>query len=239
MNLIKIRPFIIAFAIIYLPMITTLCKAQDNKDQIILMNGDSFYTNVISVNDKIAVIADGKDKSEIYPDQVYRIYKAKKNKTYAPSFIEKNLELVKGSKPEIYKIKIKDNSAPTFAELEADGDIMVYFVKDSNFALGGGIGTGSKMGLIGFTTVKSWFALKKSTGEIILLRQSDDNALFPGNKKRAENLKRFFTGAPEVIASFENEKTFNYPIFLSYIKKYNALQVVKVDTTDQNSKIIY
>ncbi|MEN5197213.1 hypothetical protein [Sphingobacterium faecium] len=181
-----------------------LCQAQSAKnDLIILINGDSIRTKVVSVNDNEAIIDDGENKMDMYPDQVYRIYNNKKTKVYTPSYIQNSIELVKGSKPEIYRIKTTDRSDPTFAELIADGEIMIYYISNTNFAFGAG--TGSRVG-IGFTTIKSWFAIKKGSGEIILLKSSDDNALFKGNKQRAINLKRFLVDEPELHHAFDAEK---------------------------------
>jgi len=230
------------FALLYnlidpsiLPAQTKLAK----DDYVIFLNGDTIHGKISTVKDKKVILND----TSYYPDEVYRVFRTKKKKMYAPSYLEKSREVVPQSKPEMYRIKNTDRKDPTFAELVEDGEIIVYYFSDVSWGFGVGVGVSSggamPMAMIGPTKTRYWYAIKKDTREIMSLRASNDDPFFPGNKKRAIILKRFMSDAPELCTAIDKERKLNYPVFLKYIKEYNRLHKEKNNSAVNDRMTIY
>lgn len=214
---------------------TSLVYAQASPkelDYLVLTNADTVYGKITSVKDhRIKFENQQKEKFVFEPDQVFRAYWQSKKKVYAPSYVEKGLEPVPGTSPQIFQVGKYYTEAPTFAEVLVDGEIMVYYVSNLNVGGGGGmmLGTGGSgtMLSVGFSKSKYAYALKKATGEVIEI-DSNSGQLFSNNKKkRTITLGRLINDEPALFAEFQNEDKYNYDLFIKYIMRYNELQRTK------------
>ncbi|MGJ1316475.1 hypothetical protein ACR78R_28225, partial [Sphingobacterium multivorum] len=92
---------------------------------------------------------------------------------------------------------------------------------------------------IGVSKSKYAYALKKSTGEVIEIN-SNTNGLFSNSKKkRTIALARLINDEPELFAEFENEKKYDYDLFIKYVMRYNELQLSKTSSEERKKLIIY
>lgn len=217
---------IMFFLSLFAGMITThQVRAQELKDYVITMKGDTIYGEIGSVkSNKVKMLVDS-EKKTYYPPQLYRIYNHKKEKHYATSFIEVGIEKIRDSDPKMYVIKekVKLKKKPLFTEILHDGDIIVYnFRKQS----GGGMimGANGKM-MNGFSTSSNYYyALKRSTGEIAELKISGLLIGKMSKKNRYLNLAKMIADEPELAAKLENEEKLHYDLFSNYIREYNAIK---------------
>ncbi|WP_400263222.1 hypothetical protein ACFX5U_09220 [Sphingobacterium sp. SG20118] len=189
--------------------------AQQMKDYVVTMKGDTIYGEMGSVkNKKVYMLVNG-EKKTYYPPQIYRIYNHNTDKHYATSFIELGMEKIKDSDPKMYVIKekVRLKNKPLFTEILHDGDIIVY-----NFKRQGNRGSFS-------TPTNFYYALKRSTGEIAELKMSGFFLLGRMSKKnRNLNLTKMMEDEPELIERLENEEKVDYDVFSNYIKEYNVLK---------------
>jgi len=44
---------------------------------------------------------------------------------------------------------------------------------------------------------------------------------------------------PELFAEFENEKKYDYDLFIKYVMRYNELQLSKISSEERKQLIIY
>lgn len=213
-------------------------------DYVVLMNADTLYGKISSIKDhKLKFENQQKKKLTFTPDQVFRAYWESKRKVYAPSYVENGLEPVQGTSPQVFQIGRYYTEEPTFAEVLVDGEIMVYYVSNLNLGGGGGMmfgtGGGGTMLSIGVSKSKYAYALKKSTGEVIEIN-SNTNGLFSNSKKkRTIALGRLINDEPELFAEFENEKKYDYDLFIKYVMRYNELQLSKISSEERKKLIIY
>ncbi|WP_343321014.1 hypothetical protein [Sphingobacterium multivorum] len=213
-------------------------------DYVVLMNADTLYGKISSIKDhKLKFENQQKEKLTFTPDQVFRAYWESKRKVYAPSYVENGLEPVQGTSPQVFQIGRYYTEEPTFAEVLVDGEIMVYYVSNLNLGGGGGMmfgtGGGGTMLSIGVSKSKYAYALKKSTGEVIEIN-SNTNGLFSNSKKkRTIALGRLINDEPELFAEFENEKKYDYDLFIKYVMRYNELQLSKISSEERKKLIIY
>ncbi|WP_286883905.1 MULTISPECIES: hypothetical protein [Sphingobacterium] len=219
-------------------------EATKKLDYVVLMNADTLYGKISSIKDhKLKFENQQKEKLTFTPDQVFRAYWESKRKVYAPSYVENGLEPVQGTSPQVFQIGRYYTEEPTFAEVLVDGEIMVYYVSNLNLGGGGGMmfgtGGGGTMLSIGVSKSKYAYALKKSTGEVIEIN-SNTNGLFSNSKKkRTIALGRLINDEPELFAEFENEKKYDYDLFIKYIMRYNELQLSKTSSEERKKLIIY
>ncbi|WP_367329811.1 hypothetical protein [Sphingobacterium multivorum] len=219
-------------------------EAAKKLDYVVLMNADTLYGKISSIKDhKLKFENQQKEKLTFTPDQVFRAYWESKRKVYAPSYVENGLEPVQGTSPQVFQIGRYYTEEPTFAEVLVDGEIMVYYVSNLNLGGGGGMmfgtGGGGTMLSIGVSKSKYAYALKKSTGEVIEIN-SNTNGLFSNSKKkRTIALGRLINDEPELFAEFENEKKYDYDLFIKYIMRYNELQLSKTSSEERKKLIIY
>jgi hypothetical protein len=213
-------------------------------DYLVLMNADTLYGKISSIKDhKLKFENQQKEKLTFTPGQVFRAYWESKRKVYAPSYVENGLEPVQGTSPQVFQIGRYYTEEPTFAEVLVDGEIMVYYVSNLNLGGGGGMmfgtGGGGTMLSIGVSKSKYAYALKKSTGEVIEIN-SNTNGLFSNSKKkRTIALGRLINDEPELFAEFENEKKYDYDLFIKYVMRYNELQLSKTSPEEGKKLIIY
>ncbi|WP_293955992.1 MULTISPECIES: hypothetical protein [unclassified Sphingobacterium] len=213
-------------------------------DYVVLITADTLYGKISSIKDhKLKFENQQKEKLTFTPDQVFRAYWESKRKVYAPSYVENGLEPVQGTSPQVFQIGRYYTEEPTFAEVLVDGEIMVYYVSNLNLGGGGGMmfgtGGGGTMLSIGVSKSKYAYALKKSTGEVIEIN-SNTNGLFSNSKKkRAIALGRLINDEPELFAEFENEKKYDYDLFIKYVMRYNELQLSKTSSEERKKLIIY
>lgn len=200
--------------------------AQELKDYVITMEGDTIYGEMGSVKSKKVYMLVKGEKKVYFPPQLYRIYNHNTGKHYAASFIELGMKKVKGSKPQkfIIKEKVKLKNKPIFTEILQDGEIIVYnFTKTTGGAAT--MGPGGAM-IPGFASSSKYhYALKRSTGEIIELKVSG-LFVFGGmsKKKRNLNIMEILEDEPELVERLQQEKKLNYDIFFNYIKEYNTIK---------------
>ncbi|WP_156167628.1 MULTISPECIES: hypothetical protein [Sphingobacterium] len=219
-------------------------EATKKLDYVVLMNADTLYGKISSIKDhKLKFENQQKEKLTFTPDQVFRAYWESKRKVYAPSYVENGLEPVQGTSPQVFQIGRYYTEEPTFAEVLVDGEIMVYYVSNLNLGGGGGMmfgtGGGGTMLSIGVSKSKYAYALKKSTGEVIEIN-SNTNGLFSNSKKkRTIALGRLINDEPELFAEFENEKKYDYDLFIKYVMRYNELQLSKTSSEERKKLIIY
>jgi len=219
-------------------------EAAKKLDYVVLMNADTLYGKISSIKDhQLKFENQQKEKLTFTPDQVFRAYWESKRKVYAPSYVENGLEPVQGTSPQVFQIGRYYTEEPTFAEVLVDGEIMVYYVSNLNLGGGGGMmfgtGGGGTMLSIGVSKSKYAYALKKSTGEVIEIN-SNTNGLFSNSKKKGTiALGRLINDEPELFAEFENEKKYDYDLFIKYVMRYNELQLSKTSSEERKKLIIY
>ena len=225
---------------------TSIVRAQEtakDQDYLVLMNADTIYGKISSIKDhRLKFENQQKEKLTFQPGDVYRAYWQSKRKVYAPSYVENGLEVVPGTSPEMYRIRKGLSQGPTFAEVLVDGEIMAYYVSETKVGAGAGVaigGGGGTMGNIMVTKYKHAYALKKSTGEVIEIN-SNHNGLFSDvKKKRPIIFGKLINDEPELFAEFENEKKYDYDLFITYIMRYNELQKAKDSSASAARLFIY
>ncbi|MEN5057535.1 hypothetical protein [Sphingobacterium kitahiroshimense] len=197
--------------------------AQELKDYVITMKGDTIYGELGSVKSKKVYMLVNGERKTYYPPQLYRIYNHNTGKHYATSFIQMGMQKIKDSDPKMFiiKEKVKLKNKPLFTEILHDGDIIVYNFKDYNSGGGG-------MMPVFSSSNDCYYALKRSTGEIAELKISGLFILGRMSKKnRNANLVKMIADEPELVAKLENEEKLNYDVFSNYIKEYNAIKKTK------------
>ncbi|MGF7024321.1 hypothetical protein [Sphingobacterium sp. HSC-15S19] len=219
-------------------------EAAKKLDYLVLMNADTLYGKISSIKDhKLKFENQQKEKLTFAPGQVFRAYWESKRKVYAPSYVENGLEPVQGTSPQVFQIGRYYTEEPTFAEVLVDGEIMVYYVFNLNLGGGGGMmfgtGGGGTMLSIGISKSKYAYALKKSTGEVIEISSNTNEIFSNSKKKRTIALGRLINDEPELFAEFENEKKYDYDLFIKYVMRYNELQLSKISSEERKQLIIY
>lgn len=207
-----------------------MLHAQENRDYVVTMERDTVFGEITSVKDgKLKMkMVDG--KRTFRPGEVYRAFYGEE--TYAPSYIENGLERVPGVKPNLYRISTrKTKRPPTFAEVIADGEIVLYYFKKTRSGpimavpYAGAVPTA---GMSFPSSQKNYFALKKSTGEAIEIRKSGFYILGNMSKKKiAINLAKLIEDEPEWMKKFEEEDKLDLARFIEYIEGYNKLRQEK------------
>lgn len=244
MKAISILTAVILSSYVGISMTARAQEGTNKSDYVVLMNADTLYGKISSIKDhKLKFENQQKEKLTFTPDQVFRAYWESKRKVYAPSYVENGLEPVQGTSPQVFQIGRYYTEEPTFAEVLVDGEIMVYYVSNLNLGGGGGMmfgtGGGGTMLSIGVSQSKYAYALKKSTGEVIEIN-SNTNGLFSNSKKkRTIALGRLINDEPELFAEFENEKKYDYDLFIKYVMRYNELQLSKTSSEERKKLIIY
>ena len=226
---------------------TTLLWAQGDLkklDYLILMNADTLYGKISSVKDrKLKFENQQKEKLTFTPDQVYRAYWQTKKKVYAPSYVEKGLEVVPGTSPKMYRIQKGTDQDPTFAEVLSDGEIMAYYVSELKFSGGAAVnvsgGGAGMMPTIMVNKNKYAYALKKGTGEVAEINSNNNGLFSNAKKKRQITFTQLINDEPALLAEFEKEQKYNYDVFIKYIMRYNELQQAKESPSDQSRLFIY
>lgn len=244
MKAISILTAVILSSYVGISMTARAQEGTNKSDYVVLMNADTLYGKISSIKDhQLKFENQQKEKLTFTPDQVFRAYWESKRKVYAPSYVENGLEPVQGTSPQVFQIGRYYTEEPTFAEVLVDGEIMVYYVSNLNLGGGGGMmfgtGGGGTMLSIGVSKSKYAYALKKSTGEVIEIN-SNTNGLFSNSKKkRTIALGRLINDEPELFAEFENEKKYDYDLFIKYLMRYNELQLSKTSSEERKKLIIY
>ncbi|WP_394676651.1 hypothetical protein [uncultured Sphingobacterium sp.] len=226
--------------------ITITAHAQEvakNLDYLVLMNADTLYGKISSVKDqKLKFENQQKEKLTFEPGDIYRVYWQSKKKVYAPSYVEDGLEAVPGTSPKMYRIQKGLNQNPTFAEVLADGEIIAYYVSETKVSGGAGIAIGGGAGTMGNIMVNKYkhaYALKKSTGEVIEINSNHNGWFSDVKKKRPIIFAKLINDEPELFAEFENEKKYDYDLFIKYIMRYNELQKAKSSPESTERLFIY
>ncbi len=214
-----------------------------NLDYLVLMNADTLYGKISSVKDqKLKFENQQKEKLTFEPGDIYRVYWQSKKKVYAPSYVEDGLEVVPGTSPKMYRIQRGLNQNPTFAEVLADGEIMAYYVSETKVSGGAGIAIGGGAGTMGNIMVNKYkhaYALKKSTGEVVEINSNHNGWFSDVKKKRPIIFAKLINDEPELFAAFENEKKYDYDLFIKYIMRYNELQKGKSAPESTERLFIY
>ncbi|WP_164112202.1 MULTISPECIES: hypothetical protein [Sphingobacterium] len=199
------------------------CSGQ-SADYYINMNMDTVYGEFRSIsNGKIKFKVNDK-KTTLDPKQVYRVYDADKSDLYGPSYIQNCIVRIEDSKPKMYKIseRLRETEKPLFAQIHEDGEIIVY-----SFSLhrnsGPSFGSNGMMTPGASSRSDRYYALKKSTNEILELRKTGTVVFFQvSGTKINRNLSDYLDNSPELIAEIENEPKLKYEFILERIKRYNA-----------------
>lgn len=195
------------------------------KDYYVNLKNDTIYGEFASLaNGRIKFKVDGK-KLTLDPKETYRVYNSEKSKLYAATYIQKCLVKIEGSDPKMYKIseRLRKIEKPLFAEVVTDGEIVVYNFDVKQFVGSGGM---VGMGVGGFNSMHTsdqFYALKKSSNEILELRKTGPILYFNVSvSKISKNLDAFFDGNSEILDAIEKEPKIKYEFLLEQIKKYNA-----------------
>jgi hypothetical protein len=142
----------------------------------------------------------------------------------------------------MYRIQKGLNQNPTFAEVLADGEIIAYYVSETKVSGGAGIAIGGGAGTMGNIMVNKYkhaYALKKSTGEVIEINSNHNGWFSDVKKKRPIIFAKLINDEPELFAEFENEKKYDYDLFIKYIMRYNELQKAKSSPESTERLFIY
>ncbi|MGJ1391936.1 hypothetical protein ACR78F_16290 [Sphingobacterium spiritivorum] len=189
-------------------------------DYIITMQGDTLYGKIRSLKDN-KLRFESKNGTKVYkPAEVFRAYNTSASKIYAPSSVESTME-----KTAVVK--------PVFAELVQEGEIAIYaFEKMYNGSprhRNYGIGyRDTVMGPTASISVK-YYAVKKSTGEIVEIANSAMDLFGKQTKKRADNLLKLIEDEAVLSQSLAREKSYNQDVFIRYIADYNKLKISKAN----------
>ncbi|EFK56914.1 hypothetical protein U0038_09450 [Sphingobacterium spiritivorum] len=186
------------------------------EDYIITMQGDTLYGKIRSLKDN-KLRFESKNGIKVYkPAEVSRAYNASGNKIYASSSVQSTME-----KTAVVK--------PVFAELIQEGEIAIYAFekvyngspRHRNYGVGN---RGTVMGPTASISVK-YYAVKKSTGEIVEIANSGMDLFGKQTKKRAENLLKLIEDEAVLSQSLAREKSYNQDVFIRYIADYNKLKI--------------
>lgn len=193
-------------------------------DYYVNMNLDTVYGEFRSIsNGKIKFKVNNKN-TKLDPKQVYRVYDANRGYIYGPSYIQNCIVRIEDSQPKMYKIseRLRKIKKPLFVQIHVDGEIIVYsfsLIRNS----GPSIGAGGMMTPGLPNRSDRYYALKKSTNEILELRKTGTVILFQVSlTKINRNLSDYFDNSPELIAEIENEPKLKYEFILERIKRYNT-----------------
>lgn len=185
-------------------------------DYIITMQGDTLYGKIRSLKaNKLKFESENGNK--VYkPTEVIRAYNASANKIYIPSSVQSTME-----KTAVVK--------PVFAELVQEGEIAIYaFEKMYNGSpRHRNYGVGNRETVMGPTASISvkYYAVKKSTGEIVEIANSAMDLFGKQTKKRADNLLKLIEDESVLSQSLAREKSYNQDVFIRYIADYNNLKI--------------
>lgn len=199
--------------------------AQELKDYVITMKGDTIYGEMGSVKSKKVYMLVKGERKVYFPPQIYRIYNHNTGKHYATSFLGSGMEKIKKSNPEMFIIseKTKLKNKPLFKELLIDGEIMVINIYTSHDVASNFIHETEKASF--WNDSEDFYAQKRLTGEITELK-TRPSLEFEGmsKKKRRLNLVKMMEDEPELVDRFVNEEKLNFDLFCRYIKEYNAIK---------------
>lgn len=208
-----------AFFTALLLLIVNGSSAQTKRDFFVTNQFDTVYGEFsgYSYFGNMRFKVDGKNY-RLDPQAVYRVYDAKDNRWFAPSYIQDCIVRVEGSDPKIYKIseRLRGITKPQFAQILTDGAIVVYsFTLTQNMApMTGGI----------LTTNNSLrtYALKRSTNEIVELRKTAPVLFFQvSSTKIKKDQSVFFADFPELLQEMAQQESISYDYMLECIKRYN------------------
>ncbi len=193
-------------------------------DYYINIDMDTIYGEFSSIsNGKIKFKINGK-KTKLDPKQVYRLYDIDKGNVYGPSYIQNCTVRIEDSNPKMYKIseRLRQTEKPLFVQIHEDGEIIVYsFLLERNS--GFSVGPNGMMNSGVSSRSDRYYALKKSTNEILELRKTGTVVFFQvSGTKINRNLSNYLDDSPELIAEIEKEPKLKYEFILEQIKKYNA-----------------
>jgi hypothetical protein len=198
-------------------------NAQASNDFYIDINHDTIYGDFgHNNNGKITFKASGK-KIKLDPARVYRVYDARDDRWYAPSYIQNCIVRIKNSEPKMYMIseQRRQTAKPLFAEVVTDGAIVVYaFVKNSTMSGGPN----------GFPTTNSSlrvYALKRATNEIVELKKTGPVLFFTVNGTKIKNdQSNFFSDVPGLAEEIAKQPVVKYDYMIECIKRYNEQKKV-------------
>ena len=145
--------------------------------------------------------------------------------------IQGGLERVRGTELDIYHLsKRKANKLPLITEVITDGEIIIYLFEQSSAPMfyGGGGAVGGAGMMVGGGSKSTYFAMKKSTGEIVEIKKSgfviETNKL---KKKTTRDMAKLLEDEPEWLQQFEKEEKLNFDRFVDYVIGYNELRAAR------------
>jgi hypothetical protein len=197
------------------------------------MQGDTIFGRIISIKDTKLKIATTTSKLSFKPEEIFWVKYSKKQKYYTPSRMTAptGLKKVPGVNPPIFRLsEIKAGRHPIFAEVITDGEIAIYLFEQSNthfkaahYGPGGFTG-----GTVGGPSRPKYFAVKKSTGEIIEIKKS--GLLFETKKLKKNstiNIAKLMEDESEWLQKLEKEEKLTFDQFVDYIIGYNELRAAR------------
>lgn len=216
--------------------LASVLYAQRKQDYVITMKGDTIVGKITSVKPKKLAIKTATSKMSFKVEEIYIASDNRKQKQYAPSRLgaAHALERIPDIEPEVYRISAKTKTKrPLFAEVIIDGEIAIYSFERSygyagNFGAGGVGGVGFSAAPAGGFTHTFYFAIKKSTGEIIKIKKSgiviDTGKL---KKKTVRDMAKLLEDEPEWLQRFEKEEKLSFDRLVDYIIGYNELRAAR------------
>ena len=213
--------------------LTSLLYAQKEQDYVITMKGDTIVGEISSVKPKKLSIKTATSKMSFKANEVFKVRDSKKQKLYMPSRvgIQGGLERVRGTELDIYHLsKRKANKLPLITEVITDGEIIIYLFEQSSAPMfyGGGGAVGGAGMMVGGGSKSTYFAMKKSTGEIVEIKKSgfviETNKL---KKKTTRDMAKLLEDEPEWLQQFEKEEKLNFDRFVDYVIGYNELRAAR------------
>lgn len=203
-------------------LIASCASAQTAQDYYITTKLDTVYGDFGSNRDgRITFKVDGK-KSKLDPQAIYRVYDAKRDALYAPSFIQNSIVKIAGSNPKMYRLDEQRaaRSKPLFAQVLADGAIVVYsFVKTQTM---GGSMMGPAPSMTSTHQSHRVYALKRSTKEIVEMRKTGTVVFFQVNAtKLKNNQSTLFSDFPELVDEISKQQTVSFDYMIDCINRYN------------------
>lgn len=208
----------IIFLFVFSCAIPHFSNAQVSQDFYINNDRDTIYGNLSrNFQGRITFKANGK-RIKLDPTRVYRVYDAREDRLYSPSYIQNCIVRLKDSEPRMYTISEQRRQMfkPLFVEVVTDGAIVVYaFVKSSTMS----------GGLNGFPTTQSSlrvYALKRATNEIVELKKTGAVLFFEVNgTKIKNNHSSIFSDVPELVEEIAKQPVIKYDYMIECIKRYN------------------
>ncbi|WDF67311.1 hypothetical protein PQ465_13455 [Sphingobacterium oryzagri] len=198
-------------------------SAQTTNDFFITTKQDTVYGELRSYKEgRIKFKIDGKNQ-KLDPHKTYRVYEAKENRWYAPSYIENCIVRIEGSQPKMYRISEsrRKTAKPLFAEVITDGAIVVYAFEKKQMMGREVIMVGAYGGPITHYS-RRIYALKRATNEIVELKKTGPVLYIRVNSTKIKNdQSNLFADFPELVEEIAKQPSINYDYMLECINRYN------------------